>query len=133
MLLGEKVIEGIAKKTLGVIIDPNSGETKKMARLGEIDGRVEEPVSSSNLFGKSEQDYIDQVVDRWRLFKSSLFFEKQKLIRDKEESNHKLSVSLRSEEELISNEQKKEIDLLDVEMGIHSAERKNLQEIFNSA
>jgi hypothetical protein len=52
-------------------------------------------------------------------------FEKQKLIRDKEESNHKLSVSLRSEEELISNEQKKEIDLLDVEMGIHSAERKN--------
>lgn len=63
MLLGEKVIEGIAKKTLGTIIDPSSGEPKKMARLGEIDGRVEEPVSSSSLFGKSEQDYIDQVVD----------------------------------------------------------------------
>jgi hypothetical protein len=133
LLLGEKVIEGIAKKTLGAIIDPNSGEPKKMARLGEVDGRVEEPVSSSNLFGKSEQDYIDQVVDRWRLFKNSLFFEKQKLTRDKEELNHKLSVSLRSEEELIANEQKKEIDLLDVEMGTNSAARKNMQEIFNSA
>ena len=133
MLLGENVIESIAKKTLGSIIEANSSEPKKMARQGEIDGRVEEPSSDSTALGKAEQEYLNQAAERWRLFKNNLFYEKQRLTREQEELTQKLNSSLRSEEELISNEQKKEIDLLDVEMGQNSAARKSFQDIFNAA
>ncbi len=127
------MIEAIAKKILGSAIDPSSSESRKMARQGEIDAKVEEPSTHSNELGKSEQDYINHIVERWKLFKSSLFFEKQKLIREQEELVQKLTVSLKSEEELILNEQKKEIDLLDVEMGANSATRRNYQEIYIAA
>ena len=76
---------------------------------------------------------MEQAGERWRLFKNNLFFEKQRLTREKEELTHKLNVSLRSEEQLIANEQKKDVDLLDLEMGINSGIRKNLQEIYNAA
>jgi hypothetical protein len=133
LLLGDKVIDAIAKKILGPAVDPSATESRKMARQGEIDAMVEEPNSATESLGKSEQDYIDHVVDRWKLFKSSLFFEKQKLAREKEELVHRLNVSLKAEEELILNEQKKEIDLLDVEMGLNSAPRKSFQEIYSAA
>lgn len=133
MLLGDKLIETIARKTLGSIIDPNSDDQKKFSRQGEIDGRVDEPPQNQIDFGKTERDYIDQVSERWRLFNNNLFYERQKLLREQAELTHKLNVSLKSEEDLISNEQKKEIDLLDIESGQHSPAYKNLQEIFNSA
>jgi hypothetical protein len=126
-----KLIENIANKTLGSLVDPTSSDHKKMSRQGEIDGRTEDPPSDSEQFGSSESEYLNNASERWRIFKNQCIFEKQRLSRDLDELQHKLSVTSRSEEDLISAEQKKEIDLLEAELGPNSDGRRVLKETYN--
>ncbi len=126
-----KLIENIANKTLGSLVDPTGADHKKMSRQGEIDGRTEDPPSDSEQFGSSESDYLNNASERWRIFRNQCIFEKQRLSRDLDELQHKLTVTSRSEEDLISAEQKKEIDLLEAELGPNSDGRRVLKETYN--
>ena len=125
-----KLIEHIANKTLGSLVDPTSSDHKKMSRQGEIDGRTDDPPSDVEVIGSSEKDYLDNAAERWRIFKNQCSFEKQRLSRDLDDLHHKLSVTSRSEEDLISAEQKKEMDLLDAELGANSDSHRVLKEAF---
>jgi hypothetical protein len=126
----KKLIELIANRTLGSLVDPTSSDHKKMSRQGEIDGRTDDPPSDIESIGSSEKDYLNNASERWRIFKNQCLFEKQKLSRDLDDLHHKLSVTSRNEEDLISTEQKREMDLLETELGTTSDSHKVLKETF---
>ena len=125
------MIENIAKKSLSPLIDKGLLEQKRLSRLGEIDGKSEEPLTETNELSQVERQFIDQSVEKWRDFKTNLLAERQRLDRELVTLGSKITHDVDPSAAATASEQMKAIDLLEIEMGpgstIYSELRSDLE------
>jgi len=127
------MIENIAKKSLSPLIDKGLIEQKRLSRLGEIDGKSEEPSTEANELSEIERQFIDLTVEKWRDFKTNILSERQRLDRELVTLGSKITHDVDPSAAATASEQIKAIDLLEVEIGSSSTAYNELRSDLESS
>jgi hypothetical protein len=113
--------------------DQNQSDLRRYYRMGEADGKDEiPPTNASNLSGV-EIEIINDAETAWIKFKNANAIQHQKIAEEVEKTKVEIESEIAVSLDKISEDKNQELDLLDAQYGMGTAEYKSIKQNHDSA
>ena len=121
-------MENITQRSIGRILNLDEIEISRHSRAGENDGNRDVPPSNTSKLGQYEEQLILDAKGEWIKY-LSLTEEQRSLLDQKAmQIKNQLKSDIANESSNLSDSQRKELDLLDQQLGLGSSTYKHLQD-----
>lgn len=112
--------------------DQNQSDLRRYYRLGENDGKNELPGSNDLNISSVELEIINDAESSWTKFKNATSLQHQKIVDEIEKTKLEIEGEISVNIDKISEDKNLEMDLIDAQYGMSTAEYKSIKEKYDS-